>query len=101
MKLVNYVEYEHSYAHAIEPKLRALNFHANVQEKSVNYVRAIVRNALRDSDVYYSDKEQEFWDMISAMQDSKQIYYYCKNSVKKAKEIMVYVNDDGTLYKVA
>ena len=36
MKLVNYVEYEHSYAHAIEPKLRALNFHANVQEKNGN-----------------------------------------------------------------
>ena len=101
MKLVNYVEYEHSYAHAIAPKLRALNFYANVQDKPVNYVRAVVRNALRDNDVYFTDKEQEFWEIISAMQDSKQFYYYCKNSVNKAKEIMVYINDDGTLYKAA
>ncbi len=101
MKLINYVEYEHSYAHAIAPKLRALNFHANVNKKPVQYIRAIIINALRDNDVYFTDKEQEFWDTIYAIQDAQQLYYYCRNCVNKAKEVLVYVTDDGDLYKVA
>jgi hypothetical protein len=101
MKLVNYVEYEHSYAHAIEPKLRALNYSANVKKMPTNYVRAIIKNALKDNDVYFTDKEQEFWDNIHAIQDAQQLYYYCKNCVNKAKETLLYINDDGTFYKAA
>lgn len=101
MKLVNYVEYEHSYAHAIEPKLKALNYSANVKKMPVNYVRAIILNALRDSDVHLTDKEQEFWDNIHAIQDAQQLYYYCRNCVNKAKETFVYITDDGNLAEVA
>ena len=46
MKLINYVEYKHSYAHALEPKLKALNFHANVQRKPVKYIKKIIINTL-------------------------------------------------------
>ena len=42
MKLINYVEYKHSYAHALEPKLKAINFHANVQHKPVKYIKKII-----------------------------------------------------------
>ena len=42
MKLINYVEYKHYYAHALEPKLKAINCHANVQHKPVKYIKKII-----------------------------------------------------------
>lgn len=101
MKLVNYVEYEHSYAHAIAPKLKTLNYNVNVKKMPVNYVRAIITNALGDNDVHYTDKEHEFWDNIHAIQDAHQLYYYCRNCVNKAKETFVYITDDGKLARTA
>ena len=101
MTLINYVDYKHSYAHAIAPKLKALNYSANVKKMPAKYVRAIILNALRDNDVHLTDKEQEFWDNIHAIQDAQQLYYYCRNCVNKAKETFVYITDDGNLAKVA
>ena len=97
MKLVNYVEYKHSYAHALEPKLKALNFHANVQRKPVKYIKKIIVNALNQNDVRFTDKEQTFFDNVWNHCDSTQLYFYVKNAVNKAKEILVYVDDDGEL----
>ena len=97
MKLVSYAEYEHSYAHALEPKLKALNFHANVQRKPVAYIKKIIVNALNQNDVRFTDKEQTFFDNVLNHRDSTQLYFYVKNAVNKAKEIMVYVDDDGEL----
>ena len=101
MNLINYVEYKHSYAHAIAPKLRVLNVHANVGKKPVQYIRKIITNALRDSDVHFTDKEQQFWDTIHVIDDSQQLYYYCKNCVNKAKEVFVYVDDNGEFRQFA
>ena len=97
MKLVNYVEYKHSYAHALEPKLKALNFHANVKRKPVAYIKKIIFSALNQNDVRFTDKEQTFFDNVLNHRDSTQLYFYVKNAVNKAKEIMVYVDDDGEL----
>ena len=97
MKLVNYAEYEHSYAHALEPKLKALNFHANVKRKPVAYIKKIILNALNQNDVRFTDKEQTFFDNVLNHCDSTQLYFYVKNAVNKAKEILVYVDDDGEL----
>ena len=97
MKLVNYAEYEHSYAHALEPKLKALNFHANVQHKPVAYIKKIIFNALNQNDVRFTDKEQMFFDTVVNLCDSTQLYFYVKNAVNKARETMVYVDDDGEL----
>ena len=52
MKLINYVEYKHSYAHALAPKLKTLNYQANVQKKPVQYIRKIIINALNENDEY-------------------------------------------------
>ena len=60
MKLVNYVDYKHSYAHALEPKLKAINFHANVQHKPVAYIKKIIINTLNQPEVRFTDKEQTF-----------------------------------------
>ena len=97
MKLVNYVEYKHSYAHALEPKLKALNFHANVKHKPVAYIKKIIVSALNQPEVHFTDKEQTFFDNVLNHRDSTQLYFYVKNAVNKAKEIMVYVDDDGEL----
>ena len=97
MKLVNYVEYKHSYAHALEPKLKALNFHANVKRKPVAYIKKIIFNALNQNDVRFTDKEHTFFDNVLNHCDSTQLYFYVKNAVNKAKEILVYVDDDGEL----
>ena len=94
---INYVDYKHSYAHAIEPKLKSLNYNANVKKMPVKYCRKIVLNALKDNEVYFTDKEQQFWDMIHVIDDSRQLYYYCRNCVNKAKEIIVSVDDRGEL----
>lgn len=97
MNLINYAEYKHSYAHALEPKLKALNFHANVRRKPVAYIKKIIVNALNQSEVRFTDKEQAFFDNALNFCDSTQLYFYVKNAVNKAKEILVYVNDDGEL----
>ena len=101
MNLINYVEYKHSYAHAIEPKLKSLNYNANVKKMPAKYVRAIILKALRESDVHYTDKEQKFFDTIHVIDDSQQLYYYCKNCVNKAKEVFVYVDDEGEFRRFA
>lgn len=101
MELINYVDYKHSYAHALAPKLKALNYHTNVGKKPVNYIRKIILNALNNNDVKFTEKEQFFYDNICSMTDSQQLYYYCRNSVNKAKEIFVYVDSDGELLRFA
>ena len=97
MKLVNYAEYEHSYAHALEPKLKALNFHANVQRKPVAYIKKIILSALNQPEVHFTDKEQTFFDNVLNHYDSTELYFYVKNAINKAKETMVYVDNDGEL----
>lgn len=101
MKLINYVEYKHSYAHAVMPKLKTLNYNANVLNKPINYVRKIVLNALNEHDVHFTEKEQEFYENIKSIYDSKQLYFYVKNCVKKAEETFVYVDDNGEFYQFA
>ena len=97
MNLINYVDYKHSYAHALEPKLKALNFRANVQRKPVAYIKKIIVNALNQPEVRFTDKEQTFFDNVLNHYDSTELYFYVKNAINKARETMVYVDDDGEL----
>ena len=61
MKLINYVEYKHSYCHALEPKLKKINYYANVLKKPVNYIKAMVKGIIKDSpEVKWTDKEVWF-----------------------------------------
>ena len=99
MKLINYVEYKHSYAHALEPKMKALNFHTNVQPKPVKYIKKIIINTLNQSDVRFTDKEQTFFDNVLNHFDSKMLYFYVKNAINKAKETFVWVDDEGELVR--
>jgi hypothetical protein len=101
MTLINYVDYKHSYAHAIASKLKALNYSANVKKMPINYCRKIVLNALNDNSVRFTEKEQQFYDTVMSMYDSQQLYYYCRNCVNKAKETFVYVDDEGEFTRFA
>ena len=101
MELINYVDYKHSYAHALAPILKTLNYHVNVGKKHVNYCRAIILRVLKENEVRFTDKEQQFFDNIMDITDSQQLYYYCKNCVNKAKETFVYVDDNGEFTRFA
>ena len=60
-KIVDYVEYKHSYCHALEPKLKKINYYANVLKKPVNYIKAMVKGIIKDSpEVKWTDKEVWF-----------------------------------------
>lgn len=95
MQQINYLEYRHSYAHAMQPILKKLNYCANVLKKPVQYIKKIIINTLNNSDVHYTEKEHEFFDNVCNHFDSQALYYYVKNCINKAKETIVWVDDNG------
>lgn len=97
---VDYVDYKHSYCHALEPKLKQLNFLANVKGASADELKKIILGVIKNSkDVKITDKEKEFVDNIKAKDNAKDIYHYIKNSINKAKETYAKVDDEGELVK--
>lgn len=99
---VNYVDYKHSYCHALDPKLKTLYYQAMILKKPVNYVIAIVLNAINYSDdkVNWTDKEKQFVDEIRACKTSEQVYWRCYNAVHYAKKnVSARVNADGELVR--
>lgn len=97
MKKVNYVEYKHSVAHAIEPKMKSLRYNAFVAKKPVNYCFAIIKNAINSNDVRWTEKEQFIFDNFKAIDNPTQLYAYAKAVVNKALETEAYVDEDGEL----
>ena len=97
--IVDYVEYKHSYCHALEPKLKKINYYANVLKKPVNYIKAMVKGIIKNSpEVRWTDKEQWFMDKLNEFwPDSYELYKFIKNSIKKAHDTWVYVDADGEL----
>ena len=83
--------------HSIKTKLKTLNFRPNVQQKPNPYIKKIILSALNQPEVYFTDKEQTFFDNVLNHYDSTELYFYVKNAINKAKETMVYVDDDGEL----
>ena len=98
-KIVDYVEYKHSYCHALEPKLKKINYYANVLKKPVNYIKAMVKGIIKDSpEVRWTDKEVWFWDQLNQLwPDSYQLFKFIKNSIEKARNTWVYVDAEGEL----
>ena len=97
--IVNYAEYKHSYCHALEPKLKKINYYANVLKKPVNYIKAMVKGIIKNSpEVRWTDKEKWFMDKLNEFwPDSYELYKFIKNSIKKAHDTWVYVDADGEL----
>ena len=97
MRKVNYVEYKHSVAHAIAPKMKALWYNALVAKKPVSYCYAIIRNAIKSNDVRWTEKEQFIFDSFKTIDNPAQLYAYAKSVVNKALETEAYVDEDGEL----
>ncbi len=97
--VVDYVEYKHSYCHVLEPMMKKINYLANVVKKPVNYIKAVVRNTIKQSpEVRWTDKEQWFMSKLNEFwPDSYELYKFIKNSIEKAHDTWVYVDDDGEL----
>ena len=108
MKEINYVEYKHSYAHALAGKtdagksvMTAIRL-AACQKKDARFVYNLVsKYVFKNPDVVYTDKEIEFQSEIKniCLVENNPIgaYYRCKNAVDVAKEIIVLVDDSGRL----
>jgi len=97
MKKINYIEYKHSVAHAIEPKMKALCYNAFIAKKPINYCFAIVKNAINSNDVRFTEKEQLIYDNFKTISEPAHLYAYAKAIISKAAETEVYVDDDGEL----
>ena len=95
--IVDYVEYKHSYCHFLEPQLKKLNYYCNVLKKPANYIKAIIRNILKNPECRITEKEQSFLREMSQHVDSHELYRYVKNSIDKAHRTLVYVDDRGEL----
>lgn len=97
--IVDYVEYKHSYCHVLEPRMKKINYLANVVKKPVSYIRAVVRNTIKQSpEVRWTDKEQWFMSKLNEFwPDSYELYKFIKNSIEKAHDTWVYVDADGEL----
>jgi hypothetical protein len=95
--IVDYVEYKHSYCHFLEPQLKKLNYYCNVLKKPANYIKAIIRNILKNPECRITEKEQSFLREMSQHVDSGELYRYVKNSIAKAHKTLVYVDENGEL----
>jgi len=97
-KDIDYVEYKHSYCHALAPKLKQLNYVVNVLGWEADKVKKLILGTLKNSaDVKWTAKEKEFVKNIKEKTDPKDIYQYVKNSIEKAKTIIVKVDEAGEL----
>jgi len=97
-QIINYVDYKHSYAHSLAPRLKQLNYVANVQ-KDYWHTFNIIKKTLNNGEVIWTDKEFEFFDDIKNCQNSTAMYFRTKNAIECAKNIYVEVDVDGNLIK--
>ena len=81
----------------LEPQLKKLNYYCNVLKKPANYIKAIIRNILKNPECRITEKEQSFLREMSQHVDSHELYRYVKNSIDKAHRTLVYVDDRGEL----
>jgi hypothetical protein len=97
MTQINYLDYKHSYAHAMQPILKKLNYLTNVKKVNVKYLQKVILQALNNSEVRFTEKEHEFFDNVCNHYNTHLLYYYVRNCINKAKETLVYVDDNGEL----
>ncbi len=94
---VDYVEYKHSYCHALEPKLEELKKIEDIEELK----KAILDIINNDPQVNWTKKEKKFAATVrhKKWKSVKDLKAYLDNSIAKAREIKVSVDADGELVK--
>lgn len=108
MKEVNYVDSQHSYAHALAGKtaagkpvisaIRAAAFKSGDAQFVFNLINKYV---FKNPDVIFTDKETQFREDIQNLcfNECNPIgaYYRCANALSKAEEIVVKIDKNGNL----
>lgn len=94
---VDYVEYKHSYCHALEPKLEELKKIGDIEELK----KAILDIINNDPQVKWTKKEKKFAAIVrhKKWKSVEDLKTYLDNSFARAKEIKVLVDQDGELLK--
>lgn len=95
METVN--EVSKSYTYYLEPKLKQIYRMSVMKKVSIDTMRKNIRNYIYNATTYYTDdygkrvptKKVEFLDKINDMESKKEIYWYCRNSVDKARATAV------------
>lgn len=94
---VDYVKYKHSYCHILEPKLKAINYLVHVKKVEPKILKGYILKLLKDPEIKWTEKEEEFKKNIQEKDDVYDILNYVKNSVEKAKTIKVKIDKNGEL----
>ena len=94
---IDYVEYKHSYCHALEPKLEELKKIEDIEELK----KAILDIINNDPQVNWTKKEKKFAAIVrhKKWKSVEDLKAYLDNSIAKAREIKVSVDADGELVK--
>jgi len=84
---MNYVEYSKSYCHALEPKLKKIRVNCFSTKTSTADCRKLICGIIKNAK--WTDKKVEFENNISKMTNKADMYYYVKNSIRKARETII------------
>lgn len=95
MKTVNKVR--NSYTYYLEPNLRQIYWMSVMKQVRIDWMKKFIYNYIYDATTYYTDdygkkvptKKVEFLNKINNMKSKKEIYWYCRNSVNKARKTIV------------
>lgn len=95
MKTVN--EVKNSYTYYLESKLKQIYWMSVIKQVRIDWMKKNIYNYIYNATTYYTDdcgnkvstKKVEFLNKINNMKSKKEIYWYCKNSVNKARKTIV------------
>lgn len=83
----DYVEYENSYCHRLEPRLETIRKCCFSKQTNINDCRRLIVGIIKTAN--WTQKKVNFVGKISTMRSKKQMYYYVKNSINKAFQTLV------------
>ena len=93
-KEVDYIEYKHSYCHALKPHLDELN-----KIEDVGELRNKILDIINGGDVKFTKKERQFAAIVRKKKwaNAESLKKYLEASMNKAKDIKVKVDENGEL----
>lgn len=104
MKIIEettYSNYKHSYAYAIDPKIKFLGHMAfKDPSKTVSDMRAVIIKTLEESEVNYTDKCIQFITDVNTINNKEALYWRCRNACRIAKKTEAKIGENGRLVDV-
>ena len=93
-KEVDYIEYKHSYCHALKPHLDELN-----KIEDVGELRNKILDIINGGEVKFTKKERQFAAIVRKKKwaNAESLKKYLEASMNKAKDIKVKVDENGEL----